>query len=98
MSSESGAGHVRLFFREAIARALAEEMERDQRLLVLGQDVGSFGGAYKEFAGLHDRFGPERMRDTPVAEAAMVGLGVGAAALMAEVDHRVAEIMEGWEL
>ena len=81
MSSESGAGHVRLFFREAIARALAAEMERDQRLLVLGQDVGSFGGAYKEFAGLHDRFGPERMRDTPVAEAAMVGLGVGAAAM-----------------
>ncbi|MCB2060623.1 MAG: transketolase C-terminal domain-containing protein [Novosphingobium sp.] len=81
MSAESGGGKVRLFFREAIARALAEEMERDERLLVLGQDVGAFGGAYKEFAGLHETFGPDRMRDTPVAEAAMVGLGAGAAAM-----------------
>lgn len=80
MSAESG-GQVRLFFREAIARAIAEEMERDERLQVLGQDVGAFGGAYREFAGLYERFGPDRLRDTPVAEAAMVGLGVGAAAM-----------------
>lgn len=71
---------TRIFFREAIARALAEEMERDPRLLVFGQDAGAFGGSYKEFAGLYDRFGAERVRDTPVAEAAMVGIGVGAAA------------------
>jgi pyruvate dehydrogenase E1 component beta subunit len=55
-------------------------MRSDDRIIVLGQDVGAFGGAYKEFAGLFDEFGPDRVRDTPVAEAAMVGLGVGAAA------------------
>lgn len=71
---------VRLFFREAIARALREEMARDPAVVLLGQDVGAFGGSYKEFVGLQDQFGPARVRDTPVAEAAMVGLGVGAAA------------------
>jgi pyruvate/2-oxoglutarate/acetoin dehydrogenase E1 component len=78
MSSEAGV--IKLFFREAIARAVGEEMERDERVIVLGQDVGAFGGSYKEFLGLHGRFGAARVRDTPVAEAAMVGLGVGAAA------------------
>jgi pyruvate/2-oxoglutarate/acetoin dehydrogenase E1 component len=70
----------RMFFREAIARALREEMEADERVIVLGQDVGAFGGSYKEFAGLFETFGAARVRDTPVAEAAMIGLGVGAAA------------------
>jgi pyruvate/2-oxoglutarate/acetoin dehydrogenase E1 component len=69
-----------MFFREAIARALREEMVRDDRVILLGQDVGSFGGSYKEFVGLHEAFGGARVRDTPVAEAAMIGLGVGAAA------------------
>jgi acetoin:2,6-dichlorophenolindophenol oxidoreductase subunit beta len=55
-------------------------MSRDESIILLGQDVGRFGGPYKEFAGLYDRFGPRRVRDTPVAEAAMIGLGVGAAA------------------
>ena len=71
---------TRRFFAEAIARALAEAMARDPRILVLGQDVGRFGGAYREFAGLHAAFGAERVRDMPVAEASMVGVGVGAAA------------------
>src|SRR5271166_1952048 len=78
MSSEEPA--VRLFFREAIARALTEEMERDPNVIVLGQDVGPFGGSYREFAGLHERFGPKRIRDTPVSESGMIGVGVGAAA------------------
>jgi pyruvate dehydrogenase E1 component beta subunit len=55
-------------------------MARDPRVVILGQDVGRFGGAYREFAGLHARFGDERVRDMPVAEASMVGVGVGAAA------------------
>ncbi|MBS0412252.1 MAG: 2-oxoglutarate dehydrogenase, partial [Proteobacteria bacterium] len=71
---------VKLFFREAIGRALREEMARDPRVVLLGQDVGDFGGSYKEFVGLKAAFGPERVRDTPVAEAAMIGLGAGAAA------------------
>ncbi|MES2999266.1 MAG: transketolase C-terminal domain-containing protein [Pseudomonadota bacterium] len=70
----------KIFFREAIARALREEMASDERVIVLGQDVGAFGGAYKEFAGLFATFGPERVRDTPVAEAGMIGVAVGAAA------------------
>ena len=78
MSSEAGV--IKLFFREAIARAVREEMAADPRVIVLGQDVGAFGGSYKEFLGLFDQFGASRVRDTPVAEAAMVGLGVGAAA------------------
>ncbi|MEO8304052.1 MAG: transketolase C-terminal domain-containing protein [Betaproteobacteria bacterium] len=80
MSSEAPRATVKLFFREAIARALTEAMRDDERVMVLGQDVGRFGGSYKEFVGLIDAFGPERVRDTPVAEAAMIGLGVGAAA------------------
>jgi pyruvate/2-oxoglutarate/acetoin dehydrogenase E1 component len=70
----------RLFFREAIARAVAEEMRLDSKVFVLGQDVGAFGGSYREFDGLFAEFGATRVRDTPVAEAAMVGIGVGAAA------------------
>lgn len=80
MSADAPSPTVKLFFREAIARALREEMSRDASVIVLGQDVGRYGGAYKEFAGLYERFGGARVRDTPVAEAAMVGVGVGAAA------------------
>lgn len=71
---------TRMFFREAIGRAVREEMEADERVFVLGQDVGAFGGSYREFDGLFAQFGPERMRDTPVAEAASVGIAAGAAA------------------
>jgi pyruvate/2-oxoglutarate/acetoin dehydrogenase E1 component len=71
---------TKLFFNEAIGRALREEMDRDGRVLVLGQDVAEFGGPYKETAGLLERFGPARVRNTPVAESATVGVAVGAAA------------------
>jgi pyruvate dehydrogenase E1 component beta subunit len=69
-----------MFFREAIAKAVREEMARDPRVFIMGQDVGAFGGSYREFDGLFAEFGAERVRDTPVAEAATVGMGVGAAA------------------
>jgi pyruvate/2-oxoglutarate/acetoin dehydrogenase E1 component len=78
MSSE--AVTVRLFFREAICRAVAEEMQEDANVIVLGQDVGAFGGAYKEFTGLYERFGEDRVRDTPVSEAGMIGVAIGASA------------------
>ena len=67
-------------FGEAIARALREEMRDDPNIVLLGQDIGAFGGSYREFDGLYGEFGPRRVRDMPVAEAAMVGVGVGAAA------------------
>lgn len=64
---------------EAIGRAIGDEMERDERVFVLGEDVGPFGGAFKVTAGLHERFGSQRVIDTPIAESAIVGAAVGAA-------------------
>jgi pyruvate/2-oxoglutarate/acetoin dehydrogenase E1 component len=69
-----------MFFREALAKAVREEMNRDPRIFIMGQDVGAFGGSYREFDGLYGEFGGERVRDTPVAEGATIGMGVGAAA------------------
>lgn len=74
---------------EAI-EALAEEMRRDQRVFVLGEDVGKFGGVFKATKGLLEEFGPERVRDTPLSENAIVGAAIGAALM----GYRpVAEIM-----
>jgi pyruvate dehydrogenase E1 component beta subunit len=70
----------RLFFREAIARAIAEEMERDPTIILMGQDIAEHGGSYAETRGLYERFGAARVRNTPVAEAVTVGLAAGAAA------------------
>ena len=70
----------KLFFREAIARALAEEMARDPRVILMGQDIAEHGGSYAETRGLFERFGASRVRNTPVAEAVTVGLAAGAAA------------------
>ena len=80
MSADQALTSTKIYFREAIARALREEMRRNPRVLILGQDVGAFGGSYREFDGLFKEFGADRVRDTPVAEAASVGIGVGAAA------------------
>jgi acetoin:2,6-dichlorophenolindophenol oxidoreductase subunit beta len=68
-----------LTFARAINEALQEEMARDERVLVLGEDVGQAGGVYKLTEGLQARFGPERVMDTPISEAGIVGLGIGAA-------------------
>jgi pyruvate/2-oxoglutarate/acetoin dehydrogenase E1 component len=80
MSGERTQGTGRIFFREAIAGALREQMRLDDSVIILGQDVGAFGGSYREFEGLFAEFGGARVRDTPVAEGAMIGMGVGAAA------------------
>ena len=80
MSGDPPPSGERMFFREAIALAVGEAMRDDPRVVVIGQDVGAFGGAYREFDGLFADFGPGRVRDTPVSEAACVGVGVGAAA------------------
>jgi acetoin:2,6-dichlorophenolindophenol oxidoreductase subunit beta len=80
MSADGAAVTTKMYFREAIIKALREEMRANERVLVLGQDVGAFGGSYREFDGLFAEFGPDRVRDTPVAEAATVGIGAGAAA------------------
>jgi 2-oxoisovalerate dehydrogenase E1 component len=66
-------------FVQALNEALHLEMERDERVVLLGEDVGKIGGIFGVTSGLMDRFGPDRVRDTPIAEAGIAGLGVGAA-------------------
>jgi len=65
--------------REAISQALWEEMERDPKVFILGEEVGVWGGTYAVTKGFYDHFGPERVRDTPIAEAVIVGSAIGAA-------------------
>ncbi len=65
--------------REAISQALMEEMERDERVFLLGEEIGVWGGTYAVTRGFYDKFGPDRVRDTPIAEAAIVGAAIGAA-------------------
>ncbi len=64
---------------EAIRQAMWDEMEGDLRVFLLGQDVGTYGGPFRVTAGMLDRFGPERVIDTPISESAMVGTAIGAA-------------------
>ena len=68
-----------IFYRDAIRDAIREEMLRDERVFVMGEDVAIYGGAYGATRGLYEEFGEERVRDTAISEAAMVGAGVGAA-------------------
>lgn len=64
---------------DAITMALREEMERDEKVFILGEDVGKKGGVFKATAGLYDQFGEKRVIDTPLAESAIAGVGIGAA-------------------
>jgi acetoin:2,6-dichlorophenolindophenol oxidoreductase subunit beta len=68
-----------LSFREAIAAGIAQEMERDPMVYFIGEDVGAAGGVFKATVGLFERFGPERVRDTPISEQAIIGAAMGAA-------------------
>lgn len=70
---------ARITMREAISQALWEEMEHDPSVFILGEEVGVWGGTYAVTKGFYDHFGPERVRDTPIAEAAIIGAGIGAA-------------------
>ncbi len=70
-----------LMYREALRDALAEEMRRDPRVFVIGEEVGRYGGAYAVTKGLFQEFGAERVVDAPISEASTVGLGVGAAVM-----------------
>jgi pyruvate dehydrogenase E1 component beta subunit len=77
-------------YREALRLALREEMARDERVFLMGEEVGVFGGSYKVSAGLLDEFGDERVIDTPISEEGFVGAGIGAALLG---ERPVVEIM-----
>ena len=68
-----------MMIREAIASGLREALEQDEKVFLMGEDIGAYGGAYSVTKGFLDRYGPERIRDTPISEAAIVGSAVGAA-------------------
>ncbi|MFV2084511.1 alpha-ketoacid dehydrogenase subunit beta [Micromonospora sp. LOL_021] len=70
---------AQLSYREAVARGIAQEMERDERVVLVGEDVAGAGGVFKTTAGLLDRFGPRRVVDTPISEQAILGAAMGAA-------------------
>jgi pyruvate dehydrogenase E1 component beta subunit len=70
---------ARITMREAISQALWEEMERDPAVFILGEEVGVWGGTYAVTKGFYDHFGAERVKDTPIAENAIIGAAIGAA-------------------
>lgn len=70
---------AKITMREAISQALWEEMERDERVFIMGEEVGVWGGTYAVTKGFYDHFGGKRVRDTPIAEAVIVGAAIGAA-------------------
>lgn len=79
-----------MFYSHALRDALCQEMDRDERVLLIGEDIAAYGGSFKVTAGLLDRYGPERVRDTPISENCIVGLCTGAALMGL---RPVAEIM-----
>ena len=72
-------GRRRMRYRDALREALREELARDERVLLMGEDIGVFGGAFKVTDGLLAEFGERRVRDTPISENTIVGVGIGAA-------------------
>ena len=78
-SEPEAPGPREIGYVQALNEAMAQEMERDRRVVLLGEDVGKIGGIFGVSAGLMERFGKERVRDTPISEAAIAGLGVGGA-------------------
>ncbi|HEX6220232.1 MAG TPA: alpha-ketoacid dehydrogenase subunit beta [Acidimicrobiia bacterium] len=66
-------------YREAMREAMSEAMREDERVFLMGEDVGRYGGCYAVSKGMLEEFGPERVRDTPLSESAFVGAGIGAA-------------------
>src|SRR5258706_7343551 len=83
-TSEAAAGSAQVTFLEAIRQAMFEEMERDPAVVLLGEDVGVYGGAVKTSEGLLERFGWERVIDTPIRENATIG----AAFAVSHLGHR----------
>jgi len=73
------AARIRLSYRDALREAHRDALRRDERVFLMGEDVGRYGGCFAVSRGLLDEFGPERIRDTPLSESAFVGAGIGAA-------------------
>jgi pyruvate/2-oxoglutarate/acetoin dehydrogenase E1 component len=66
-------------YREALREAITEEMDRDKKVFLIGEDIGVYGGAFKVYKGLLDKYGPGRVINTPISEAAIIGTAIGAA-------------------
>ena len=81
-----------LSYSEAVREAMVEEMRRDERVFLVGEDVGTFGGVWGVSAGMLEEFGEERVRDTPISEIAIIGAGLGSAMMGM---RPIAEIMFG---
>ena len=77
--SEDNAKVRSLTYRDAVCEALREALEKDERVFLMGEDVGRYGGCFAASKGLLEAFGPERIRDTPLSESGFVGAGIGAA-------------------
>jgi pyruvate dehydrogenase E1 component, alpha subunit len=77
---EQGAETVEMTYREAVKQAIRDAMIRDERVFLMGEDVGAYGGCYAVSKGLMDEFGEDRIRDTPLSESGFTGAGIGAAA------------------
>lgn len=76
-STDPPAGHITV--RDALNGALDEELARDEKVFIMGEEVGEYNGAYKITKGLHQKYGAKRVFDTPITEAGFTGIGVGAA-------------------
>lgn len=79
-SSQALNGEI-LTVRDALRKAMMDEMIRDDKVFLMGEEVGEYNGAYKVSKGMHDKFGPQRVVDTPITEAGFTGIGVGAGLL-----------------
>ncbi len=75
----SGNGRREITYLEAVREAMVQEMRRDPEVFLMGEDVGVYGGAFGASMGMLEEFGPERVRETPISEAAIVGAATGAA-------------------
>ena len=79
-------------YLEAVREAMTQEMERDERVFLIGEDIGQYGGAFGASFGMLEKFGPERILDTPITELALTGAATGAALIGM---RPIAEIMFG---
>jgi 2-oxoisovalerate dehydrogenase E1 component len=79
ISEMAQAGTIEITYREAVREAIRDALKRDDRVFLMGEDVGRYGGCYAVSKGLLAEFGPERIRDTPLSESGFTGAGVGAA-------------------
>ena len=75
----NGKQMIQITYREAVREAIREAMRQDERVFLMGEDVGRYGGCFAVSKGLLQEFGPERIRDTPLSESTFVGMGIGAA-------------------